>query len=72
MVDAILLVIVAVLAAGWTTWMSPDILRYLATRMWARAHAIDVAREQYRKMVTAIEPPRQKANQNGTEEPVHG
>lgn len=55
MLDAILLAIVAVLAAGWTTWMSPDILRYLVARMWARAHAIDVARAAYREMVAKVE-----------------
>lgn len=68
MLDVILLAIVAALLCGWLTWISPEPLRYLATRMWARAHAIEVSREQYRKMVAAIEAPRQE----GTKEPVSG
>ena len=55
MIDGILVIIMVALAAGGVTWLSPDILRYLAARMWARAHAIEVARAAYREMVTRVE-----------------
>ncbi len=55
MIDG-LLVTIALLGCGFLLlWISPEMLRYLATRMWARAHAIEVARAAYAKTVKHIE-----------------
>ncbi len=60
MLDFVLLAVVIGVAALGLLWMSPEMLRHVAARMWARAHAIDIARLEYRKMLAAIEPEEQK------------
>jgi hypothetical protein len=44
------------LVFGAIFWFHPFVLRFLALRMWARAHALETGRQAYREMVERIEP----------------
>jgi hypothetical protein len=44
------------LVFGTIFWFHPFVLRYLAARMWARAHAIETGRQAYREMIARVEP----------------
>jgi hypothetical protein len=44
-----------VLVFGTIFWFHPFVLRFLAARIWARAHALEVGRAAYRRMLAEIE-----------------
>ena len=54
MLDAILLMAAMSGIAFLLLWMQPELLRQVAARLWARAHAVETMREAYRKMLAEV------------------
>jgi hypothetical protein len=53
--NAILALMLVMLGAvAGLVWMTPEALRYLAARLWARAHAVEVGRRADQGMLAKI------------------